>query len=490
MKNMNPGPESRYPLDAFPEELREVVLEAAYQTRVAEELSGTMVMAAVSLAGQDLADIRMTYGGVVPCQLIAIALISSGERKTGVTKKVFRGVFEFDAQCREEWLQTQAEYDVEHRVWQIRQKAMEAALAKVANEDDETIAAAEDNLREILKKEPKLPPAPERLLKDCTPDALLWHLHAVYPSVAFISDEGGNFLNGRATSQLPLLNSIWDASSITVTRKNSPSFVVQGARMTAAILIQFGAFEEFKLGRGASARDNGFFARALMCAPGSTLGLRQDTTIEPPDSLQLNKFSNRIIEMLKAGHMARLQGGTKRPVLELSPDAKMHLLDFGNHIETQLRPGGYFREVGDAASKTVENAVRMAGLFHLFLNHKGLVNKELVQRACAIAEWHLFEFRRLFTALPEVPLSIKDPMDLDESLRRQFHQFGRSQYTRSSLQAYAPSALRKSRSRLIAATETLIQFGVMARYQQPGSRSFWLTFNPQAHPYNPGPFNH
>lgn len=486
----NMGPISPYPLNAFPEEIRSTIWEVAWQTKVQEEQAGMSVMAAVSLAGQDLADIQMTYGGEVPCLLTFIALIISGGRKTAVTNKVFRPVRLFEAQCEAEWLEVKAHYDLEHPIWQIRQKALELALGKVVNNRGEEITLAEDQLREHRKLEPKLPPLSRRMLKDCTPDALKWHLHDVYPSVAFIVDEGGNFFNGRAAGQLTFLNEAWDGATISVTRKSSESFVLRGARVTSAIMIQLRTFEAFLKGQGALARDNGYLARALICAPASTLGFRQESSIETPECPCLDNFTARIVEMLKVGHAARVKGDVTRSVLMLSQDAKVHLRDFGNYIETNLRQGGLFCEVPDAASKTVENAVRMAGLFHLYLNHEGPVSQDLVQRACQIVEWHLFEFRRLFVPPPEVPLSIKDPMDLDASIRRQFNKFGRSQYTRSSLQAYAPSALRHNRSRLIAATETLIQCGIMSRYQQPGSRSIWFAFNPQMYPYNPGVFNH
>lgn len=447
-----------------------------------------MVLSAISFAGQDHVDVEMTYGGKTPCQLTAICLAASGLRKTAIKNKVYKGIEIFERQCRDEWSAEKARYESDHSIWLLRYKALECAFAKEIKDGGADASALEDQLRAHLKIEPKIPPIPTRMLQDCTPDALMWHLHAVHPSVAFIVDEGGNFLNGRAAGQLTLLNSLWDSAAIPVTRKDSESFILNGVRVTVAIMIQHGAFEAFIRGRGAHARDNGFFARALMCSPVSTLGYRQEASIETPDSPHLDSFTKRIVELLNASQEARSQGSTGRRILELSPDAKVYLLNFGNYIESHLAPGGMFCEVGDAASKTAENAVRIAGLFHLFLKQEGQISQDLVRRACEIAEWHLHEFRRLFVSPPEVPLSIQDPTALDACLRRQFQQFGRSSYTRSSLQAYAPAALRKNKSRLIAAAETLINYGVMGRFQQPGSRSIYFVFFPGSPPFNPGAF--
>jgi len=78
-----------------------------------------------------------------------------------------------------------------------------------------------DRLKINLAQKPVKPKRSILLLSNVTPDALLWRLHSDTASVGLSSDEGGQILNGRATEQLPLYNSLWDGGIVSVDRKGS-----------------------------------------------------------------------------------------------------------------------------------------------------------------------------------------------------------------------------------------------------------------------------
>jgi len=98
-------------------------------------------------------------------------------------------------------------------------------------------------------------------------------------------------------------------------------------------------------------------------------------------------------------------GGALSPtMISLAPDTKAEWKRYHDAIECELRPGGELYDVQDVASKTADNATRIATLFQIF--EHGLcrfIGLEAFEGASRIAAWHLNESRRFFgdLALPE-----------------------------------------------------------------------------------------
>jgi putative DNA primase/helicase len=77
---------------------------------------------------------------------------------------------------------------------------------------------------------------------------------------------------------------------------------------------------------------------------------------------------------------------------------------FHDAIESELRSGGELYDVRDVASKTADNAIRIATLFQIFEHGiGGAIGLESFEGASRIAAWHLHEARRFYgeLALPE-----------------------------------------------------------------------------------------
>ena len=77
---------------------------------------------------------------------------------------------------------------------------------------------------------------------------------------------------------------------------------------------------------------------------------------------------------------------------------------FHDAIESELRSGGELYDVRDVASKTADNAARIAALFQVFEHGSGsAVGLTAFEGASRIAAWHLHEARRFYgeLVLPE-----------------------------------------------------------------------------------------
>ncbi len=100
-------------------------------------------------------------------------------------------------------------------------------------------------------------------------------------------------------------------------------------------------------------------------------------------------------------------GALLPPVFILAADTKAAWVIFHDAIESELRTGGELYDVRDVASKTADNAARIATLFQLFqlFEHGigGTIGLKAFEGASRIAAWHLHEARRFYgeLALPE-----------------------------------------------------------------------------------------
>ena len=118
-------------------------------------------------------------------------------------------------------------------------------------------------------------------------------------------------------------------------------------------------------------------------------------------------------------------------MLTLAPDTKAAWIEYHDAIESELVSGGELYDVRDVASKTADNAVRLAALFHLFEHGMGgAVGLSDFEGASRIAAWHLSESRRFFGELA-LPTELADGARLDSWLiehckRRKTHIVGKN----------------------------------------------------------------
>jgi putative DNA primase/helicase len=211
---------------------------------------------------------------------------------------------------------------------------------------------------------------------------------------------------------LGLLNVLWDGGELSIGRRTSDSFTLKGARLTVALQVQESVLRAFLEKTGGLARGSGFLARFLVAWPESTQGYRPFT--EPPSTWpKLARFNKRIIEILNTQAPLNDQGGLTPVMLTFTPAAKQAWIDFHDAIEIELRSGGELYDVRDVASKTADNAARLAALFHVFAHGPcGAVDIDSFDGASRIAAWHLSESRRFFGELA-LPVELANAARLD-----------------------------------------------------------------------------
>ena len=190
-----------------------------------------------------------------------------------------------------------------------------------------------------------------------------------------------------------------------------------------------------------SSRNTGFLARILVACPGSTMGSRFYK--EPPESSpEMEAFHNRMKDILDIP-LPEQQEENRRLIpreLLLSDDAKALWIDYFNEVEAKIGNYPEFSSIPDFASKSAENAVRIAGCLHVFTD--GLdskVSADTMARAILIARWHLQETLCLFDTI-DTSQEDKDVLMLWDWLFKKKPE----EITLTYLRNYAPNQLRKN----------------------------------------------
>src|SRR5262249_50148658 len=237
------------------------------------------------------------------------------------------------------------------------------------------------------------------------------------------------------------MNEIWDGRSISTDRRTSESFTLQGARLTLALQVQEATLRSFFDHSNGLARGTGFLARFLIAWPESTQGTRLFT--EPPSTWNaLDGFNRRIKDILNQPTSIDAKGALSPTMLTLAPEARVAWIEFHNAIERELANGGELYDVRDVASKSADNAARLAALFQIFEpGIPGAVGSAAFEGASRIIAWHLNEARRFFGELA-LPESLADAVRLDGWLRHYCRREHTKTVLRRKVRQFGPHVLR------------------------------------------------
>lgn len=404
-----------YPLDALPDSIRAAVEEVAGFVKAPIPLVASSALAALSLACQAHVDAKRAEKLHGPVGLFLLTIADSGERKStcdGFFTKPIRDYEEAQAEAAKPALK---EYRATFDAWEAKHGGIKESIRQLAKTNKPT-AAMESALRDLEYDKPEPPRIPRLIYADATPEALAYGLAKQWPSGGVVSAEAGIVFGSHGMGKdsvmrnLATLNQLWDGNSLSIDRRTSESYTVRGARLTVALQVQEPTLREFITRSGALARGTGFFARFLVAWPESTQGQRPFS--EPPANWpHLDAFRRRIAAILEKPAPIDEDGVLAPAMLSMSSEAKAAWVKYHNAIESELSSGGELYDVRDVASKSADNAARLAALFQMF-EAGGAISADTFEGASRIAAWHLSESRRLFGELA-LPAELADAARLD-----------------------------------------------------------------------------
>jgi putative DNA primase/helicase len=434
-----------YPLDALPAIVRLAVLEVAGFVKAPVPLIATSALAALSLAIQAHVDVERAEKLHGPTGLFMLAVADSGERKSTCDGFFTRALRDYEAKQQEDAKPLIQDFKSAYTAWEAQRSGLKEKI-KSLSKDGKPCKAQVQELHALDADEPEPPKVPRLHYGDVTPEELAFSLAKHWPSGGVVSSEAGTVFGSHgmgkdsAMRNMALLNQLWDGATLAVDRRSSESFTVRGARLTMALQVQESTLRAFFDSTKGLARGTGFLARFLVSWPRSTQGTRNFTEA-PAQWPSLATFNDRLTAILNRPVPMDEDGALIPAMLTLAPDAKAAWVAFHDAIEAELSTGGELHDVRDVASKTADNAARLAALFHTFIGSIGPIDLEAMESASRIAAWHLHEARRFLGELA-MPAELANPARLESWLLDFCQREGTDSVPTREIQRCGPNGLR------------------------------------------------
>lgn len=467
-----PEKSAPYPVDALPDTIRDAVRSYQDYGQQPIEMVAMSAIACMALTCQGLANIARDRQLISPLSLSMIVSADSGERKTSGDRMFFSGAREWQKEKREEMRDRIKLAEVAIKSFEAQRTGLLSQITAFTKKS--RMSQAEEmrrQLEELELKAPTKPPQPCLFYEDLTQEGMLKGLANDWPTAAVASDEGGLVVGGhsmreeKATQFFACMNKLWDGNPYMRTRSDAASFHLYGCRLTCYLMMQSSVLRQLlKLGDGQS-RGTGYLARSLFAEPESTMGTRLYKS-PPVHDPYLEAFNNRIRQLLNIP--LPLKEGTlelQLPTLYLSAEAHKIWVEYYDSVEKQLGKLGDYETVKDFASKSAENAARLAGNFHVFsYGPHGEIAADTMRRATILARWHLNETRRIFMRLEQ-----PEDITLAQSLWDWIVTKELTTISLKEILQYGPSRLR-DRAKRDTALRKLVEHGYLIE-QHDGQRT-------------------
>ena len=413
-----------FPFSSLPVNTVLYAQELADKNMVADSIVGSSVLATCSLAVQGNIKIKTGHGGSHPVSLYMLSVAESGEGKTTVENRL---KIPIDEKEREDYKTYREEFDI--------------ASHKLKQWEEEKKKIPADEIEEFFKRnpKPKLPPDPKIIMSDVTVEGMLKQFNRGKASLGLSTSEGvkvfGGYSlrDGKEMHTIGTLSSLWDGEPIERTRgADNEGMKIFDKHLTVNILIQPQPFSEIWSNELFQAQ--GILARFLPCKPVPKAGTRirglEALTFEHADD-----FNKRVKHLLDRGSKEELRE------LKLSPDAHRLNIEYYNEIELETGIGGKYQDIRPFASKTAEQARRIAGVITLFEgSSSSQIEEGAMKKGINLARWYLNEALRI---------SNEDILDVQEEnqnkILRILEKKG-SMTLRDITQAYPVKKLRKKKT--------------------------------------------
>ena len=389
VRDVKPG--EPYPVDALGP-LNSAVEYVQGRTLAPVAIPAQSALAVASLAVMGHANVE-TLAGHSPTALYFMSIANSGERKSTCDNYFMKPIREFESEAAYKQAKGLEKYKNDSDIW----KANRSELLKDAKGGDQMAV-------EVLTKlgpPPTPPPSTDLVVTEPTYEGLTRAFKDGRPALGIFADEGGQFLGGNAMNTdnrqktLTALNDLWGGNPIKRTRQGDGGFTLLGRRLSIHLMVQPSVAKAFMA--DPMTVDTGFLPRFLITHPVSTIGTRLQADVKKTSFYGLSAFENRLKEILNTLLPMNERTRELKPrVLALSPDARAILGAYSDEVELKQGPNQSYRNITGFASKSAEQAARLAGVMTLWGDLKATaVTAVTMRNAITLAGYYLNEAERL-----------------------------------------------------------------------------------------------
>lgn len=382
-----------YPVDALGP-LKFYVEQVQGRTLAPIAIPAQSALSVAALAVMGFANVE-TLGGTSPTALYFLSVANSGERKSSCDNYFMKPIRAFESEAAHLQAKAMAIWGDETAIW----KAKRGELLKDAKEGGEL---AKEGLKD-LGPAPVPPPSGDLVVTEPTYEGLTRAFKEGRPALGIFADEGGQFLGGNAMNSdnrlktLAALNDLWGGNPIKRTRQGEGSYTLAGRRLSIHLMIQPVVAKAFMA--DTQTVDTGFLPRFLITQPVSTIGTRLQADVREEGFFGMAGFENRLSTILDTKlPMDERTRELKPRLLHLSPEARQLLSAYSDEVELMQGPNQPYRNITGFASKSAEQAARLAGVLTLWEDlHAQEVTAETMQNGITLARYYVVEANRLIS---------------------------------------------------------------------------------------------
>ncbi|MEI6531521.1 MAG: YfjI family protein [Chlamydiota bacterium] len=405
--------------------------------KAADSVCGLSVLTVLALAAQGYVNVDVGYGAK-PISLFGLTIAESGERKSAVDKVVLLPIREWQKMAERTYYKNRDTYELNRDFWDKQKKA---ALAR---ED------AESGLLQLPQK-PLPPLVPYMICEEPTYEGLVRLLAEGQPIAGLFTDEGARLVGGYALNNDNMLktaaglSSLWDAGEISRVRAEEGASVHRGKRLSVHLMLQEVAFQ--KLTQGAILEKQGLLSRFLIVQPQLCAGSRIFVDGNPVHTAEvkalLSLINTLLDQPLPIDKEAPLQNELIPLTLECNAEVKCAWVDYYNEVEFESGPEGKYALIRSFASKSAEQAYRIAAVLAVCEGHEiSLIPLEQMKNGITLARYFLHEALRIFSSA-SVSAKVKSArLLLDWLVTHPERATAPGVFSIRTLQLYGPNALR------------------------------------------------
>ena len=358
---MAPTPDP-LPVDLFPKVLRYQIKSVAGALQVPSDLPSilSIVSCSAGLGGKILATIDAKWKKVW-CVFYGVAVLPSGERKSGAFDEMFRPIYEW---LKDEQKSIEPAYRTAMDRVEVREQ--ELAQAKKRRPTDFTDINARRTDLETAKA--TVPYKPTWACDDVTSEALVEAMAMNDGRAALLSPEGGPLrnLDGRysdGVANTEVFKKGHDGELIEELRKGREGKVVPHPALTIGITLQPTVFETLKNKK--ILRGEGVWARCGLVQPKSKAGYRDHRKAPDLDTKAEARYRSLIRAMCDFDGARNDDDELVPKEIAFTKEALEILYDFMAEYELEKRPGGRLRGILEWAEKAHSQVVRISVFFAL-----------------------------------------------------------------------------------------------------------------------------
>lgn len=383
-----PPPAPPFPLEGFPDWLKDMVLGVATFTQTDPTMAGTVALAVLSACAGGRIEVEPAPGWRETSNVFIACVADPGERKSPVHGAMTAPLWEAEKTLIAKTAATRSEQAALKDITAQRATHLRAAAAKADDaQADQLIAdavAAEQAAEAIV-----VPTRPCLISDDSTPEPLATLMAENGGRMAVLSDEGGIFdmLAGRYSAN-PWLEPYLKGhvGNPMRTGRSSRQETIARPALTIGVMIQPSVLRKFGTDNNLVGR--GMVARFLLTLPASMAGWRNIDPDPVPQAVRAT-YHQHIHDLA-----VTLATWDSPCILRLTPAAQRVRIDQATQIEHQLRPGGVLRETLSWGNKFTGTALRLATLLHLANNPNDAweqdINARIVEAGFQLG-WVLFD---------------------------------------------------------------------------------------------------